>query len=103
MTAPTKSVSLAPELAEAVDAAVAAGEYGTAAEAVGEAVREWAERRDNYGYTIEELRELIQEGIDSGPSLDGEEVLNRLRDKYLAIERGEDVEISDHSARRSGS
>ena len=67
MTAHTKSVPLAPELAAAVDAAVAAGEYASAGEAVGEAVREWAERRDNYGYTLEELRELIQEGIDSGP------------------------------------
>lgn len=103
MPAPTKAVSLTPELAEAVDAAVAKGDYASATEAVGEAVREWAERRDTFGYTIEELRELIQEGIDSGPSLDGEDVLNRLRDKYLAMERGEDGEVQDHSARRSGS
>ena len=32
-----------------------------------DALREWKERRDNHGYTIAELRRLIQEGIDSGP------------------------------------
>jgi antitoxin ParD1/3/4 len=31
-------------------------------------VREWKERRDLLGYTADELRELVQAGIDSGPS-----------------------------------
>jgi len=30
-------------------------------------LRLWKERRDLFGYTIEELRALVQEGIDSGP------------------------------------
>lgn len=67
MNAQPKPIMLAPELVDAVNAAVAAGDYASPAEAVAEAVREWAERRDNFGYTIEELRELVQEGIDSGP------------------------------------
>jgi antitoxin ParD1/3/4 len=32
-------------------------------------VREWKERRDLLGYTADELREMVQDGIDSGPSL----------------------------------
>jgi hypothetical protein len=28
----------------------------------------WKERRDLLGYTVEELREVVQEGMDSGPS-----------------------------------
>ncbi|BCH24091.1 type II toxin-antitoxin system ParD family antitoxin [Mesorhizobium sp. L-8-3] len=62
-----RSITLSPELATAVDAAVAAGEYASASEVIREALRDWKERRDLFGYTLEELRALIQEGIDSGP------------------------------------
>jgi len=62
-----RSVTLTPDLAEAIDGAVNAGEYASDNEAISEALRDWKERRDNYGYTIAELRRLVQEGIDSGP------------------------------------
>ncbi|MGX9119188.1 ribbon-helix-helix domain-containing protein [Mesorhizobium sp. BHbsci] len=32
-----------------------------------DALRQWKDRRDLHGYTVEELRKLVQEGIDSGP------------------------------------
>ena len=62
-----RSVTLSPELAALVDDAVEAGEYASANDVVREALRQWKERRDNFGYTTAELRALIQEGIDSGP------------------------------------
>jgi antitoxin ParD1/3/4 len=62
-----RSITLSSELATAVDAAVATGEYASASEVVRDALRLWKERRDLFGYTVEELRALIQEGIDSGP------------------------------------
>ena len=31
-----------------------------------EALRDWKERRDNHGYTLAELRQFVQDGIDSG-------------------------------------
>jgi antitoxin ParD1/3/4 len=62
-----RSITLSPELAAVVDGAVEAGEYASASEVVREALRQWKERRDNFGYTTAELRALIQEGIDSGP------------------------------------
>lgn len=62
-----RSITLTPEVAAAIDGAVEAGEYASDVEAIGDALREWKERRDNHGYTIAELRRLIQEGIDSGP------------------------------------
>ena len=37
-------------------------------EAIRDAVREWKERRDLLGYTIDELRSFVQEGLDSGRS-----------------------------------
>ena len=57
---------LTPEMASFVRRAVSAGEYASTSEAIREAVREWKERRDLLGYTVEELRELVQQGIDSG-------------------------------------
>ncbi len=62
------TIALTPEMASVVRNAVDAGEYASASEAIREAVREWKERRDLLGYTIGELRDLVQEGIDSGPS-----------------------------------
>ncbi len=77
-----RSITLSPDLATAVDAAVAAGEYASASEVIRDALRDWKERRDLFGYTLEELRALIQEGIDSGPAKDGPTVMERLRAKY---------------------
>lgn len=62
-----RRITLSPELAAVVDDAVEAGEYASASEVVREALAQWKERRDNFGYTTAELRVLIQEGIDSGP------------------------------------
>jgi len=62
-----RSITLSPELAETVDEAVAAGEYASASEVIRDALRQWKERRELLGYTVEELRALVQQGIDSGP------------------------------------
>ena len=62
-----RNITLSSELAAAVDDVVAAGEYASPSEVIGDALTQWKERRDNFGYTIEELRALVQEGIDSGP------------------------------------
>jgi antitoxin ParD1/3/4 len=80
-----RSITLSPELAAAVDDVVAAGEYASASEVIRDALRQWKERRDLLGYTIEELRELVQQGIDSGPALDGPSVIERARAKYLKM------------------
>jgi antitoxin ParD1/3/4 len=62
-----RSITLSPELATAVDEAVAAGEYASASEVIRDALRDWKEKRDLLGYTVDELRRLYQEGLDSGP------------------------------------
>ena len=83
-----RSITLSPELATAVDEAVAAGEYASASEVIRDALRVWQERRDLYGYTLEELRGLIQEGIDSGPGEDGPTAMARLKARALARLQG---------------
>lgn len=62
------TVALTPEMAGFVRKSVESGEYASTSEVIRAAVREWKERRDLLGYTVEELRELVQEGIDSGSS-----------------------------------
>jgi antitoxin ParD1/3/4 len=84
-----RSITLSPELADAVDSAVNAGEYASDNEAISDALREWKERRDNHGYTIAELRRLIQEGIDSGPGMDGPAFMTQLRERIEAKAKGE--------------
>ncbi|TPM92003.1 type II toxin-antitoxin system ParD family antitoxin [Mesorhizobium sp. B2-1-3A] len=80
-----RSITLSPELAQAVDDVVAAGEYASASEVIRDALRQWKDRRDLLGYTVEELRKLVQEGIDSGPAQDGQPIMERLRAKYLKM------------------
>jgi antitoxin ParD1/3/4 len=65
------TIALTQEMAGFVREAVDAGEYASTSEAIRDAVREWKERRDLLGYTVDELRELVQAGIDSGPSSTG--------------------------------
>jgi len=62
------TIALTPEMAGFVRRAVDSGEYASTSEAIRDAVREWQERRDLLGYTVDELRTLVQEGLDSGLS-----------------------------------
>ena len=65
-TVAKRSISLSPELAAAVDNAVASGEYGNASEVVRDALRQWQERRALFGHTLEQLRQMWDEGTASG-------------------------------------
>jgi len=62
------TIALTREMAGFVRNAVETGEYASTSEVIRDAVREWKERRDLLGYTVEELRGLVQEGLASGPS-----------------------------------
>ena len=62
------TIAITPEMAKSVRSAVDAGEYASTSEAIRDAIREWNERRDLLGYTVEELRELVLEGDSSYPS-----------------------------------
>jgi len=73
----TFRMTLSEDLAAEVDGAIASGEYGTTDEIVAEALRHWKDRRDNDGYSLAELRRLVQDGIDSGPVEDGRAFMER--------------------------
>jgi len=62
------TIALTAAQADAVRRAVAEGRYASTSEAIREAVREWQERRELLGFTVEELRRLAEEGDASGDS-----------------------------------
>ena len=67
-TVEKRSISLPHELSAMIDRAVEGGEFGNASEVVREALRQWKERRELYGYSPEQLRALWAEGVNSGPA-----------------------------------
>ncbi|MGB8817374.1 MAG: type II toxin-antitoxin system ParD family antitoxin [Rhizobiaceae bacterium] len=75
------SIAVTPEMASLMREVVEAGEYASTSEVVRDALRDWEYRRKQREQGIEELRQLIQEGIDSGPSVEGEAFFKRLRTK----------------------
>ncbi len=76
------SVALPSEMVAAIRAAVESGDYATNSDVMRDALRDWRMRRRVEEIEIEEMRRMVQEGIDSGPSLDGETEFARLKAKY---------------------
>lgn len=72
------SVALTPDMVVELRAAVDGGDYGS----VSEVVRDWRLRRKIETLETEELRRLVQEGIDSGPGLEADAVFARLRARF---------------------
>ena len=72
------SIAVTPEMEALMREVVEAGEYASTSEVVRAALRDWEYRRKQRDQAIQELRLLIQEGIDSGPSVDGEQAMAQL-------------------------
>lgn len=79
------SVALPHEMVADLRAAVEGGEYASASEVVREALRDWKLRRKLEFLEIEELRRLVQEGIDSGPGIDANVVFAELCAEFSAM------------------
>lgn len=61
------SIVLTPEFIALLKEAVDTGEYTSASEVVRDALRHWSERRAMRDLSADELRELWEEGLASGP------------------------------------
>ncbi len=61
------------------------GRYSSASEVVRAALRLMEEREQLRQIQLEQLRQQIRAGIDSGPSIPAEEVFDRLSAKYQAM------------------
>lgn len=62
------NVNLTPHFESLIRDKVASGQYGSASEVIREALRLFEEQDKMRGYKLEQLRQAIQEGIDSGES-----------------------------------
>lgn len=78
------SVAVTVEMAATMREVVEAGEYASTSEVVREALRDWKFRRAQRERSIEDLGRLWDEGIASGPSVDGEEAFARIKSKLEA-------------------
>jgi antitoxin ParD1/3/4 len=85
------SVALPPEMVAIIRGAVDSGEYSSASEVVREALRGWKFKRKVEALELDELRQLVQEGIDSGSSIDADLVFARLKEKYVAQSNQKDA------------
>lgn len=81
------SIALPPEMASLLRKAVESGEYASASEVVRDALRAWKRKRKLETLDLGELRRLIRQGIDSGPSVDAERAFSRLESKYSAMRK----------------
>ena len=61
---------------------IASGRYSSASEVVRDALRVLEEQEELREARIKDLREKIQEGINSGPGVPAEGVFTRLEAKY---------------------
>ncbi len=61
------SVALTPEFIALLREAVETGEYTSASEVIRDALRDWKARRELHDMEADQLRQLWQEGIASGP------------------------------------
>ena len=61
------------------------GRYSSASEIVRDALRLMEEREQLRQIQLEQLRQQVRAGIDSGPSIPAEEVFDRLSAKYQAM------------------
>ncbi len=89
---PQISVTITEAQAEMLAAAVAAGEYASASEALAEALAHWEEERyaqSPGALTSEELRVLWDEGIASGSAgaIDFDEVLLEAHERLQSLVR----------------
>ena len=81
------SIALPPDMAGLVRAAVESGEYATTSEVIREALRDWKLKRRIAVLELDELRQLVREGMESGVSVPAERVFDRLKGKYAALKR----------------
>ena len=78
----TLSVELSEPMARIIDRAVAKGDYESSEDVVRDALRAWSFSRLPRARDDDHLRQMIQEGIDSGPSIPAEDVFAELEARY---------------------
>jgi antitoxin ParD1/3/4 len=63
----TMTISLSPQQAGRIEAAVETGDYASNSEVVRDALRLWEEKQERRRAAVERLRTAIEAGLASGP------------------------------------
>ncbi|MBO3760585.1 type II toxin-antitoxin system ParD family antitoxin [Ciceribacter sp. L1K22] len=82
MGAETIRVTLSDDMRDIVEDAMSSGDFKSAEDVVSAALTQWQAERLLANFTPEELDALIQEGLDSGDPIDGEEAFRRIRAQF---------------------
>jgi antitoxin ParD1/3/4 len=61
------SIALPKTMTKLLKRAVSGGQYASTSEVVREALRDWQEKQEAPSLSLEDLRRLWQDGVDSGP------------------------------------
>lgn len=85
----TLTVAIPEDLAATIRAAVERGDYDSVSDAVTGALYAWQFQFDEDPAETERLRELVQEGIASGPGtgLSGEDLLAEIKRRHAERQR----------------
>lgn len=81
------NIELLPEINDIVEEAVASGEFASPSAMVSSVLVDWKTSRLIHGYTVEELRALVDEAEASGDPIDGEEAFRQIQEElgeYIA-------------------
>ncbi len=73
------SITLPAEMAANLRQTVEGGQYASTSEIIREALREWAQKRDDDRRDLDALREAVRFGDESGSDIPAGEVLAELR------------------------
>lgn len=85
MTAVEKiSIAITSDLASSMRRVVETGEYASVNEVVREALSEWERRSSERERTLDDLIRLADEGLNSGPPIDGAAAYQRLLSRLQA-------------------
>ena len=86
-----RSYALGDHFEQFISTQLKSGRFNNASEVVRAGLRLLEDREKPAAVTLDELRRLIIEGIESGPGIPAAEVFNQLEDKYRKM-----AEESDH-------
>jgi Arc/MetJ-type ribon-helix-helix transcriptional regulator len=75
-------IELSPDMSELVESVVQSGDFQSPEEVVAAALNAWQVQRMLTNFTSEELDGLIQEALDSGDPIDGDESFRRVRAQF---------------------
>jgi antitoxin ParD1/3/4 len=81
------TISLSPQQLARIQQAVDTGAYASNSEVLREALRLWEQREELRRLEIARLRQAYEEGIASGPSVDGEKAFERIGARINAADR----------------